>query len=54
MAGLALTACGVLTKMAYSNVAFAYNQFPPMLTWMIDGLPMIRSSRRNTSSTVTS
>jgi hypothetical protein len=32
-----LPACGVLTKMAYSNVAFAYNQFPPMLTWMIDG-----------------
>ena len=37
LAGLALSACGVLTKMAYSNVAFAYNQFPPMLTWMIDG-----------------
>jgi hypothetical protein len=36
-AGLLLAGCGVLTKMAYSNVAFAYNQFPPMLTWMIDG-----------------
>lgn len=36
-AGLLLTACGVLTKMAYSNAAFAYNQLPPMLTWMVDG-----------------
>ena len=36
-AGLLLTACGTLTKLAYSNVAFAYNQFPPMLTWMLDG-----------------
>ncbi len=37
VAGLLLTACGALTKMAYSNVGFAYNQFPPMLTWMVDG-----------------
>jgi hypothetical protein len=37
LAGLLLTACGALTKMAYSNAAFAYNQLPPMLTWMVDG-----------------
>ena len=37
LAGLLLSACGALTQMAYSNVALAYNQFPPMLTWMIDG-----------------
>ena len=37
LAGLLLTACGALTQMAYSNAAFAYNQLPPMLTWMIDG-----------------
>lgn len=37
VAGLLLTACGALTKMAYSNAAFAYNQLPPMLTWMVDG-----------------
>lgn len=37
LAGLLLAACGALTKMAYSNVAFAYTQFPPMLTWMVDG-----------------
>ena len=36
-AGLLLTACSALTKLAYSNVTFAYNQFPPMLTWMLDG-----------------
>jgi len=37
LAVLLLPACSALTKMAYSNVAFAYNQFPPMLTWMVDG-----------------
>lgn len=37
LAGLLLSACSALTQMAYSNVAFAYNQFPPMLTWMVDG-----------------
>ena len=37
LAVLLLPACGMLTKMAYSNVAFAYSQFPPMLTWMVDG-----------------
>ena len=37
LAGLILTACSALTQMAYSNVAFAYNQLPPMLTWMVDG-----------------
>ena len=37
LAGLLLTACSALTQMAYSNAAFAYNQLPPMLTWMIDG-----------------
>lgn len=37
VAALLLSACGALTKMAYSNAAFAYNQLPPMLTWMVDG-----------------
>ena len=37
LAALLLTACGALTRMAYSNAAFAYNQLPPMLAWMVDG-----------------
>ncbi|MEO7742520.1 MAG: DUF6279 family lipoprotein [Usitatibacter sp.] len=37
VAAVLLSACGVLTQLAYSNAAVAYGQLPPMLTWMVDG-----------------
>lgn len=35
-ASLLVSACGVLTKMAYSNAAMAYSNLAPMATWMVD------------------
>jgi hypothetical protein len=35
-AALLLPACGVLTKMVYSNAAMAYSNLAPMATWMVD------------------
>ena len=35
-AGLLLSACATITKMAYSNAAFAYSNLAPMATWMVD------------------
>jgi hypothetical protein len=35
-AALLLSACGVLTKMVYSNAAMAYANLAPMATWMVD------------------
>lgn len=31
-----LSACATLTQLAYSNVAMAYNNLPPMLSWWVD------------------
>ncbi len=35
-AALALAACGVTTKLAYSNLGLMYSNAAPMLTWMVD------------------
>jgi len=35
-AGLLLSACATITKMAYSNAAFAYGNLAPMASWMVD------------------
>jgi hypothetical protein len=35
-AGVVLSACAALTKMAYSNAAMAYSNLAPMATWMVD------------------
>lgn len=35
-ASLLLSACGALTKLAYSNAAMAYSNLAPMAAWMVD------------------
>ena len=36
LAAFLVAACGTLTKLAYSNAAFAYKSLAPMATWMVD------------------
>lgn len=35
-AALVLAACGITTKLAYSNLGLMYSNAAPMLTWMVD------------------
>jgi uncharacterized membrane-anchored protein YhcB (DUF1043 family) len=46
-AGLLVSACATLTKLAYSNAALAYSNLGPMIAWFVDDYVEMQGSQKD-------